>query len=94
MNPGNSQNDAKARNWDRYHNDSDANLEPKNTKSITVLLTTLSNELCHAYVKNRESNRNNRNRKKYVNETNRKNWMSSPALGLVQQYPIVFHASP
>ena len=34
----NSQNDAKARNWDRYHNNSDANLEPKNTKSIPVLV--------------------------------------------------------
>ena len=37
MNPSNSQNDAKDRNWDRYHNNSDANLKPKNTKSIPVL---------------------------------------------------------
>ena len=38
INPSNFQNDAKARNWDRYHNNSDAILEPKNTKSIPVLI--------------------------------------------------------
>ena len=37
MNVNESQNDVKARNWDRYHNNSDANLEPKITKSIPVL---------------------------------------------------------
>ena len=64
-----------------------------NTKRAKYF-TTLSNELCHAQYKNRESNRNNRNRKKYVNESNRKKLNVKPSpIGLSSVYIRIDHVT-